>query len=714
MADRAGASIPSFAVLPLLLLTAAPQEKPAQPDQPFRAEAAAVTVDVVVRDRQGRPVLDLTDADFELYENGVRQQISSFDKIATDALEAGAAAAKPGTAAVQQPGHPPIRITALVMDRLSIEARALASQAALAYVEQVRPPSELAAVFAVDLSLTTVQYFTSDRDALRMAVDEAGRIVTGTSTIRSTVNTRMEALARAALASGNPNTVAPAEEVGESVPAPDGGPQGDRGGELPLALLMKRMEDAIRAMERDQQGYASTHALLAIIHSMRPLPGRKTIVLFSEGLAIPTAVEAQFGAVIDAANRANVSIYAFDALGLRARSSLAIAKRDIEVDAAIGGDMKLKGLERVGERLRSSPESGLGRLAAQTGGLFITDTNDLRAGMRRIAEDARFHYVLGYTPANQNFDGRYRRIEAKVRRPGVEIRARRGYYALRSAPLVPIRPYEAPAVAALDAPKLPSAFPVRLVPLSFPEPKRPGLTPLLAEVETAHLTFRQQPETELYTSDFTILARFKDVQGEIVHTVSQQYTLRGPVAQIEDAQRGTVLFYKQPDLPPGVYTLEAIVHDALSGKASARVATVEVPKADEDTLRVSSLMIVRRREKVPEKERDPQHPLQYGELLLYPNLGEPLRKGVDNELAFFVTVYPHRPDDRLEASVELLHSGRSLGAVPVTLPPADPSGRIQYVGRLPLDPLAPGVYQLRLSVSGGDHRVSRSAAVRIE
>ena len=71
-------------------------------------------------------------------------------------------------------------------------------------------------------------------------------------------------------------------------------------------------------MERDQQGYSTTNGLFAIISTLGRLPGRKSLVLFSEGIAIPPAVQRLFLGVIDAANRANVSIYTMDAAGLRA------------------------------------------------------------------------------------------------------------------------------------------------------------------------------------------------------------------------------------------------------------------------------------------------------------------------------------------------------------------------------------------------------------
>ena len=82
-------------------------------------------------------------------------------------------------------------------------------------------------------------------------------------------------------------------------------------------------------LEREQQGYSTTNALLSVVASLQEMPGRKTIVFFSEGLAVPPAAQAAFRSVVDTANRANVTIYAVDASGLRAESTIADVRREM-------------------------------------------------------------------------------------------------------------------------------------------------------------------------------------------------------------------------------------------------------------------------------------------------------------------------------------------------------------------------------------------------
>ena len=198
--------------------------------------------------------------------------------------------------------------------------------------------------------------------------------------------------------------------------------------------------------------------MLSVVASLQETPGRKTIVFFSEGLAVPPAAQAAFRSVVDTANRANVTIYAVDASGLRAESTVGDVRREMTaagIDRIVqneSGSLPITGsmlrvLERNEDMLRQDPHTGLGDLARDTGGFLVRDTNNLQSAFRRIDEDMRFHYVLTYAPQNQQFDGQFREIDVKVKRPGARVFARRGYFAVRSLSPVPILGYESVPLA---------------------------------------------------------------------------------------------------------------------------------------------------------------------------------------------------------------------------------------------------------------------------
>jgi hypothetical protein len=324
----------------------------------------------------------------------------------------------------------------------------------------------------------------------------------------------------------------------------------------------------------------------------------------------------------------------------------------------------------------------------------------------------RNYYMLSYVPKNDKLDGKFRTIAVKVKRSGVEVAARKGYYAVPSTGKMPVLSFEAPALVLLESTPVPNAFPVRAAALKFPEPGRLGLTPILVSVPASSLTFRPTEDGASYRAEFTVLVQFKNAEKEVVDKLSQNYALHGPIDRLDAVKQGNVLFYREPVLPPGVYSMETIVHDALGEKASVRFATVEQSKVDDNVLRASSLVLVASAERVSQENRPAGNPFLVGDILLYPNMGEPVRKSAAPEIAFFFTVYPAK-GEKPQAFIEVLQNGAALAKLPLPLGEPDSSGRIQQSSRLPSAALTAGTYDLRLVVTQGQQQISRSAIVRI-
>jgi VWFA-related protein len=120
--------------------------------------------------------------------------------------------------------------------------------------------------------------------------------------------------------------------------------------------------------------------------------------------------------ILDRANRGNVSFYPVDAQGLRSWNS------DL-------GSQPIGGPDPYGREALAHRLDTLRLVAGATDGLAVIDTNDFDRGMRRIVEDLSSYYLLGYHSSNGRLDGRFRSIKVKVNRPGVDVRARRGYAA---------------------------------------------------------------------------------------------------------------------------------------------------------------------------------------------------------------------------------------------------------------------------------------------
>lgn len=710
-----------------------PSGTPAAPsgEPRFETTSTAIVVDVVVRDAKGELVTDLTPDDFQIYEDGLRQEVGSFSVANRGAGIAVAArrrdgatrvgvAERPGDAAPDDPAiTPDAGLTALVFDRLGPENRVLAQRAALAGLPLNGPLPDSTGVFAIDLEVNLVQPFTRDVAAVRAGLHRVGGLNASQFQQRDRrivdLQERRIELAPQLTSTVAANRASPSNAGTQAI------------GSIEVELAQNRMESRMLEMfdtlEREQQGYSTTNALLAVIASLRDMPGRKTVVFFSEGLAVPPAAQAAFRSVVDTANRANVTVYTVDASGLRAESTVGDIRREMNATGAdritqietgalpLGGSL-LRVMERNEDMLRMDPHSSLGQLSRDTGGFLVRDTNDLRSAFRRIDEDMRFHYVLTYEPANQHFDGQFREIDVKVRRAGTKVFARRGYFAVRSLGPMPILGYESVPLAALDQTPLPNAFPMRAGGLSFPESGRPGLTPILVALHTDVLAYERDAAGGTYSAEAIVVVRVRDTRGRVAYKSSQQYLLSGRVDELDAARSGEILFYRQPELLPGAYSVEAMVFDAKSRQSSARISTVTVPAPDVRHARVSSVVIVDRAEVVPAADRDARNPLYVGDLLLYPDVGLPTRRPGDGELTFFFTAYG-RPGARTAGRLELLSQGRVVSSAPLGLDAFDGDGRLPQLQRIPIDAMRPGLYELKVSVSDASGSDSKTARFRI-
>jgi VWFA-related protein len=727
-----------FAVMFLTAALVAPARaqdpsKPVRQDEKVAVGTVEVLLDVVVKDKRGRAVTDLSSADFEVLEDGVKQPIESFRLITRNSAgEGGKAnsavqdtASAPASATPSSPAKPAsasnpdvgVSVVALVFDRLSQDARKRAHDAAMSYVGGGSGLSSFVGVFAINLSVNALQNYTTDVGMVKKAIERAGAMASSTFDSKtldtgSAIAAGQRDAALQAATAGTQSGGAGAAAAGSAV--------GAASVEQTFAEMQSRTQETFEALQRDQQGYATTNGLMAVVNSMSRLPGRKAVLFFSEGVSIPPNVQQHFRSVIHAANRANVSVYAVDAAGLRAESTLQAAREEINarsrrrmdtLDRAMNNSGPLTtGLERNEDLLNLSPESGLSQLAQQTGGAFIGGANNIGSKLKEIDEDLGTYYLLTYSPANQNYDGKFRNISVKVKRSGVDALARRGYYAVPPTGSSLMFYYEAPPLALLSGSTRPKDFPLLAGSLNFPEAGRVGRTAVEVEVPTAAFTFTPDNEKKVYGSDFSIVVLIRDQSKQVVEKLSHHYGLVGK--SLDSVKKGKVLFYRETSLPPGKYEVDAVAYDALSGKASVNKCGLEIPAAGENDLRLSSVTIIQRAEQVKEKTDSPF--LVGDQLMVYPNLGEPVRKSA-KQMGFYFNVYTAKGSTEApNLTLEVLQNNKSVAKVPLKLGAPDAKGRIQYASALPLDSLNPGIYELKISVSDAKSAVSRSAAFTVE
>lgn len=699
-------------------------------DEVVRFRSNEVRLDVIVKDKKRRPIKDLKLTDFEVLEDGVPQKVESFRFVTREAGPAEITDKKDDkspdtvTTATAPPKRSAPTVTALVFDRLSPEAQSLARKAGLAYAQEGMASGGFTGVFGIDQSLRTVQTFTDNTQLIKDAVERATGTATSTyasggpkireNVERSTgLDQQVSSSAGAAAAAGAAQSGGAASAAGEEA--------GQASAQQKLLEMQNQMLDHYERLERDQEGFATINSLLAVISPMQNLPGRKTIIFFSEGLKLPPAVQQKFPSVINAANRANVSIYSIDAAGLRIQSGTAEAARELNSIAGAGMAQQARGsdrgssgpymrsLERNEDLLRFDPRSGLGSLSDQTGGFLIHDTNDLVSGLRRIDDDMNGYYFLTYVPKNKEYDGRFRRINVKVARSNIEVQSRQGYYAVESAGQLPMLDYEAPAIAAarnLNSGSKQSSL--RSTALSYPRPGRDGLTLILAEARLAAFKFASSSDNKGYNTDFSIVALVKDESDQVIQKFSQHYGLTGTTKDLETAQKGDVLFYREAQLPAGKYRVQLIAYDAATGGVNVSTTPLEISSVDSNKPRLSSVAVLKKAERLTPEEQRRDQPLHFGELLVYPNLGERISS---KQLAYFFTAWPAKGVTKpMQMTLEILQNNRQVGKTSGELPAADERGQIKYAGSFAIDKFQRGEYALRVTVSDGQHSVSRSTS----
>lgn len=708
-------------------------QQPSAPpsDQPsparFGTATAGVVVDVVVRDGRGRPITDLTKGDFEVFEDGFAQAIVDFEPYA--AADAPITAEDAATAAgLSSPGTPSARrlaqgppVIALAWDRLSPEARTLAHRAAKRLVE-TKAPGELVGIFLTDLTLSTIQPYTTDTTKLLAAVED---LATRATSQQGREPSPLDTIVGRAQ---TPATAGP-EESGYGLAGfsyyvgrtPERAPgAGDRPDYTPMTNIVQmliRMEQSYLQFLYETQGRASMLGLLSLVGSLGELPGRKTVLYFCEGLTLPESQQARFRQVIEAANRNNVSVYTFDAAGLRVQSAQQQTAREIRelTFTALGpADSRSakwsEELENNERLLKMDPAVSLSILASQTGGVLTNNTNALDRAIDHINDDRRHHYLLSYVPTNGAMDGTYRAIAVQVKRPGIHVRARRGYKAATSSAATPVLDYEEAPLAALAATPAPAAFPVALRAMHTPMPGRPGLVSVFMAFNARSLAIgRNEDGSQLYAGA-TVLARVVDEQKREVARASQQYELTGTPAERERLAQGAVLFFKTADLTPGRHRVEGAAHDRMAEQsATARAEVVVTPPAG--AWLAGDLIVVARAEPIaPDAPGAATHPLVADGRLFTPEpVAVPGRTPRDT-VSFVVPMLTFERDlSRVPATIELRRGDHVAARAELAIPEPGPDGRVMIVGRLPLAGVPPAEYELRLTVAGA----TRTATLRV-
>jgi VWFA-related protein len=589
-----------------------PQKQGTLPDEVLRITTNLVQLDVLVTDKDGNHVTDLHPEDFEVVEDKDKQQINSFSYITlgppvtiSQPTAPNAGPSKPGTTPIVPA---PLRLDqvhrtiALVVDDLGLSFESIISvrDALKKFVNEQMQPNDLVAILRTSRGIGSLQQFTSDKGQLLAAIDSVSWYGSGRGGL-----------------SPNPQIDT---QIGQD------STQG--------AQLVNEMEEARAAT----YSVGTIQTLSRILQGLRDLPGRKALMLYSESFMLFTS-QGRNTQLLDAlqkltdrANQSSAVIYTIDASGLnpldltasdrvsgqsytfnpetfgsvmQPRNRVATRRIDAPQSASAQAEAdsaaafrRLEGLMQQKENSQYQSQTVLSLLAEQTGGTFTKNTNDLSLGTQRMLENESGYYLIGYRPEDITIDpatGRRRLhdIKVKVKRPGLRVRSRAGFYGVNLEAAATSRPRtrDQQLSAALTSPFAAGGIGLRITPIFGNDPAAGSYLRVLLHINSQNLTFSAQPNGSRRAVMDVVAVNFGS-EGKVVDQFSDTQTIDvRDDAYLQMLKDGLVFILNVPTKKPGPMQLRVGVRDAASERIGSASQFVQAPDLSKNRLALSGLYV---------------------------------------------------------------------------------------------------------------------------
>jgi len=722
-------------VTPVILAQSAGSPAPEKSQTVIKGGSEEVVLDVIVRDKHGKAVTDLTPADFEITDNGEKHTVKSFRLVeGAEAIGAPTAGAAQGERTKLDPLRQ-IRLVTLIYQGLDMTGRKLAREATLDLLKSDLPQNVYMAVMVIDHQLEAIQRFTNDRELLKTAVLRA----TGGDNQNFVGDTdRVQAELQQILGpntSGAPSTQQQVNNLQDSANGAASGASTNPGSVMSAqvnaltAQMMLQMLQGQQSMAMIDWGRSSIYALLTAVKEQYRLPGRKTILYFTPGFSIPQGMEQGFKNVISIANRSNVSFYAIDTRGVGAgNNSGASGMLSSAADSSRRQDQstgyqavtpdQVKVFDTAVESSRANTQVTLADLSESTGGFLIANSNDLKAPLRRLNEDIETYYEISYLPEIQKYDGSFRKVVVKTARADLKIQSRAGYFALPPSMVGNgnvVSGYEVPLLKAFDTAPLPKSFTFHADGMHFLSALNHSEGEIVIDVPLSSFKLQENKETATFEGRFSYLAVIKNANGEVTKKFGNEIPLKVPAAKMAALVQSHFIYTELVDnLPPGRYSLETAVMDQQGETISADKRSILMPPA-EGKLGISSVVVVRSM-KDKDQNTNPADPWLMGQKVVSPTLEPVIKKANTKSLPFYLVVYADQQQKTVapELVMEFSKDGQILGSGPAPLPAADKDGHIQYIAQVPIEQLPPGNYSVRFVVKQGSEAAEENVTFVIE
>lgn len=408
----------------VVALAAAPAAQDSSQKAPvFRASTRLIQVSVVVQDGRKKPVEGLTAEDFQVFEDGKAVPVAFFSALGKAPTDVASAAKGVFTNRVQSPGG---GVVAIVYDRLNTAVfdQQRVRDAVVKYLSQVNPDDRIGLYVLDGKGMGILHDFTRDaRSLLRVLERVKGRVGAAESVAEAPLDFSV---------------------FGDAL-------------EQQLTEFAETGDASFRSFTQRRMALSSIEGLEAVARHLRGVPGRKNIIWISSGFPF------EFRAFQPVGNNHQELMSRETARAARALNDTDAAVYVVDARGLVGAfatppSSKHQAFTTLDSALK--PIEGLRQFAQQTGGEAFFNTNDLGGAISKAVEDSRLTYILGYYTDEKAWDGKFRKIQVKVRRDDVDVRHRAGYFAIPSSAL----PQPTRSEAILDA--LESPLEVTALPLT--------------------------------------------------------------------------------------------------------------------------------------------------------------------------------------------------------------------------------------------------------
>lgn len=534
----------------------------------FKVRVNFVPVRVVVRDKNGNVVSDLQREDFELYDNGKLQSVSTFDVENSKTRRARAeAAAKtqedtPGVSEAEKIGLPE-RFIALVFDdgHLSQQDAVFARATAVKFLDAMAL-TDRAGIYTTSGQVT--QEFTSDKEALRRALTSVIPVhlfesVSGGAECPEISHFMADAIEN----KHDAQVLAVATE--ETL-------QCQFNGDVTKTNMAAGIAEAaaMHALNSgDTQNLYVYRHLEDVLRRLSGMPGERVVLLVSPGFILSTQLLDEMG-IIDKANRGSIVINTLDARGLYTPDvSGDVSKRSADTVKTAG----YKATYRIAAQFEQ--EYPLRDIAEGTGGTFFHNSNDLETGLKRAGAAPEVSYVLGFSPANLKLNGNFHILKVNVTgKRKYDVQARRGYYAPRKAE-DPQQQANQEIQQAIYSQDEIMDLPLQLQTQYFRKDQSGVRLSVVSKVDMKAVPFRTADGRKV--DSLTIATIIFDENGNYVTGGEKILQMHLRDATYEQMAKTGLTVKSTFDVKPGKYLIRQVVRDTEGAQMAARNGAVDIP-----------------------------------------------------------------------------------------------------------------------------------------